>query len=98
MKGRKVSPSHYINQDLETIWLNLGPVTPFGVWRRISRVTHRWRKPDSNHRSPVGETDVGYPARPLRDAGCSSMQEGTADREIALLTGGNRMSRVLRPI
>ena len=33
------------------------------------------REMDSNPRSPVGETDVGYPARPLRDAGCSSMLE-----------------------
>jgi|HubBroStandDraft_6_1064221.scaffolds.fasta_scaffold53628_8 hypothetical protein len=58
-------------------------------------MTRRWMEMDSNPRSSVGETDLGYPARPLRDAGCSSMLEAPADREIALLTGGNGMSRVL---
>jgi hypothetical protein len=39
--------------------------------------TLRWREMDSNPRSPVGETDVGHPDRPLQDknVGCSSMLE-----------------------
>ena len=71
-----------------------GPYSPASG----SHETRRWREQDSNPRSPVGETDVGYPARPLRGRRMLQHAGGTADREIALLTGGNRMSRVLRPI
>jgi hypothetical protein len=63
-----------------------------------SQWTPRWREMDSNPRSPVGGDGYRVPGptapgpRMLEHAG------GTADREIALLTGGNGMSRVLRSI
>ena len=55
-----------------------------------------WREMDSNPRSPVGETDVWHPVRPLQNKKRRVIEHGggTAVREITLLTGGYGMSRV----
>ena len=51
---------------------------------------------DSNPRSPVGETDVWHPVRPLQDQKRRVIElvEAPRVREITLLTGGYGMSRV----